>query len=155
MTAALARWARRLGIALLVLVAAVTVAAAAYDAATAGGKPPQALYPGPYTRVDGPPLTHAEIERWQRPFRVAGTAQALKGMLPHGIPGWTDADLRRVHGVPAAVAWGALDTVDAVSAGRRTAKLLHAPFVLLPRAGHLSMLDDPRGVVAAVARIPG
>ena len=100
---------------------------------------------------DGPPLTSAEVARWQRPFRVAGTAQALKDMLPHGIPGWTTTDLARVHGVRVAVVWGALDTVDSVAAGRRTARLLHAPLALLPRAGHLSMLEAPAGVAAAVA----
>jgi pimeloyl-ACP methyl ester carboxylesterase len=104
---------------------------------------------------NGPPITPAEIERWQRPFRVAGTAQAFKEMLPNGIAGWTDADLRRVHGVPVSVVWGALDGVDSVAAGRRTAALLHAPFVLLPGAGHLSMLVAPQGVAAAVERLAG
>ena len=102
---------------------------------------------------NGPPLTHAELARWQRPFRVAGTAQAFKEMLPNGIAGWTTTDLRGVHGVRAVVAWGALDSVDPVAAGRRTARLLRAPFLLLPRAGHLSMLVDPRGVAAAVERV--
>lgn len=102
---------------------------------------------------NGPPLTDAEVERWQRPFRVAGTKDAFVQMLPHGIPGWSEADLRSVHGVPVVVAWGALDTTDSVAAGRRTARLLRAPFVLLPRAAHLSMLVDPRGVAAAVERV--
>jgi pimeloyl-ACP methyl ester carboxylesterase len=104
---------------------------------------------------NGPPLTHSELARWQRPFRVAGTADALKRMLPHGIPGWAPGDLSRVHGVRVVVAWGSLDTVDAVPAGRRTARLLRAPFVLLPGAAHLSMLVDPRGVGAAVGRVSG
>lgn len=102
-----------------------------------------------------PPLTAAEIARWQRPFRVAGTAQAFLQMLPHGIAGWTLADLRRVHGVRRVVAWGALDTVDSVASGRRSAEALRAPFVLLPRAGHLSMLVDPQGVAAAIRRVAG
>ena len=104
---------------------------------------------------NGPPITGAELRRWQLPFRVAGTAQAFKEMLPNGIAGWTDADLRRVHGVRVVVAWGALDDVDSVAAGRRTARLLRAPFVLLPRAGHLSMLVAPRGVAAAIERVAG
>ena len=102
-----------------------------------------------------PPLTSTELARWQRPFRVAGTAAAFKQMLPHGIAGWTLADLRRVHGVPVVVAWGADDTVDSVSAGRRSAAALHAPFVLLPGAGHLSMLVDPRRLAAVVDRVAG
>jgi pimeloyl-ACP methyl ester carboxylesterase len=99
-----------------------------------------------------PPLTGAEIDRWERPFRVAGTASAFKQMLPHGIPGWTLNDLRNVRGVRTVVAWGAEDTVDSVAAGRASARALRAPFVLLPGAGHLSMLVDPRGVAAAVLR---
>jgi pimeloyl-ACP methyl ester carboxylesterase len=101
----------------------------------------------------GPKLSETEVERWERPFRVAGTADAFKEMLPHGIQGWTLADLRRVHGVRVLVAWGAKDTNDSVSAGRTTAAALRAPFVVLPRSGHLSMLVDPRGVARAIERI--
>lgn len=97
----------------------------------------------------GPRLDDRELDRWQRPFRVAGTAAAFKQMLPHGIQGWTLDDLRRVH-VPALVVWGAHDTTDTVSEGRTSAKALGAPFLLLPRTGHLSMLTDPRGVADAV-----
>jgi pimeloyl-ACP methyl ester carboxylesterase len=102
-----------------------------------------------------PPIGRAELDRWERPFRVAGTAAAFKEMVSGGIAGWTLADLRRVHGVRVLVAWGAQDTVDEVSAGRRSARALRAPFVLLPGAGHLSMLVDPRGVAAAVERVAG
>lgn len=102
-----------------------------------------------------PRLTAAEIAGWQRPFRVAGTAAAFKEMLPNGIAGWTLADLARVRGVRTVVAWGAHDTVDSVAAGRRSAATLRAPFVLLPKAGHLSMLVDPQGVAAAVGRAEG
>ena len=45
---------------------------------------------------------------------------------------------------------GAADDIDLVSAGRETARALGAPFILLPRAGHLSMLLDPTGVAAAI-----
>ena len=103
----------------------------------------------------GPKLTQAELDRWQRPFYVAGTAAAFAQMLPHGIQGYALADLRRVKGVPVVVAWGEHDTTDSVQAGRTTAKALHAPFVLLPRAAHLSMLVDPGGVARAVERVAG
>jgi pimeloyl-ACP methyl ester carboxylesterase len=86
---------------------------------------------------------------------VAGTAAAFKQMIPHGIQGWTPADLRRVHGVRTVVAWGAHDTTDAVSEGRASARALRAPFVLLPNAGHLSMLADPSGVARAIRRASG
>jgi pimeloyl-ACP methyl ester carboxylesterase len=102
-----------------------------------------------------PRFTDAEVADWQRPFRVEGTAAAFKQMIPHGIQGWTIADLRRVHGVRTVVAWGAHDTTDAVSEGRATASALRAPFVLLPDAGHLSMLADPAGVARAIRRASG
>ena len=100
-----------------------------------------------------PAFTAQELERWQRPFRVAGTAAAFKQMVPHGIQGYTLADLHHVHEVHAIVVWGAHDTTDEVSAGCITARALRAPFVLLPRAGHLSMLVDPAGVARAVRRV--
>ena len=99
---------------------------------------------------NAPRFTDQALELWQRPFQVAGTAAAFKQMISHGIQGWTLDDLPRVH-VPTLVVWGALDTTDDVSAGRTTAKALGAPFVLLPGAGHLSMLADPVGVATAVA----
>ena len=102
---------------------------------------------------NGPALDAAEIDRWQRPFRVAGTAAAFKQLLPYGIQGYTLSDLRRVHGIRTVVVWGALDTTDSVGAGRASAHALRAPFVLLPRAAHLSMLVDPRGVASAIERV--
>jgi pimeloyl-ACP methyl ester carboxylesterase len=102
-----------------------------------------------------PHFTDAEVDDWQRPFRVAGTAAAFKQSISHGIQGWTTADLRRVRGVRTVVAWGAHDTTDAVSEGRASARALRAPFVLLPNAGHLSMLADPTGVASAIRRAAG
>lgn len=104
---------------------------------------------------NGPKLTQTELDRWERPFRVAGTAQAFAQMLPHGIQGYALDDLRRVKGVPVVVAWGENDTTDSVQAGRTTAKALRAPFILLPRAAHLSMLVDPGGVARAIERVAG
>jgi len=104
----------------------------------------------------GPGAPHfgrSDLDRWQRPFKVAGTGPAFKQMLRYGIQGWTLPDLRRVHGVRTVVAWGARDTTDAVSEGRTSAAALHAPFVLLPSAGHLSMLADPAGVARAIRRV--
>ena len=60
-------------------------------------------------------------------------------MLSYGIQGVSASVLERVR-VPRLVVWGAHDTVDSVSAGRRTAALLQARFVTVPKAGHLSML---------------
>ena len=103
---------------------------------------------------DGPRPDRAELERWKRPFRVEGTASAFRSLLGNGLQGFRLDELRGVH-VPRLVVWGADDHVDEVSAGRGTARALRARFVLVPRAGHLSMLAQPRAVAAAVGRFAG
>jgi pimeloyl-ACP methyl ester carboxylesterase len=98
-----------------------------------------------------PRLTHAEVERWRRPFHVQGTETALWSMTADGIPGFTLAELRRTR-LHALVLWGSEDTTDPLGAGRRSARALRAPLVLLPGAGHLSMLVLPAEFARAVAR---
>jgi pimeloyl-ACP methyl ester carboxylesterase len=98
-----------------------------------------------------PPFTNAFIAAWQRPFQVQGTAAAFASMIGHGVQGVDLATLRRVRG-PRVVVWGAQDHVDSVDAGRRTAAVLHARFVAIPGAGHLSMLAAPRAVARAISR---
>lgn len=96
-----------------------------------------------------PRPSDAELERWQQPFRVDGTEGAFRSMLGNGLQGFRLADLRGVR-VPRLVVWGAEDHVDEVSAGRASARALGTRFVLVPRAGHLSMLANPRAVAAAI-----
>ncbi len=98
-----------------------------------------------------PPLNSEALEEWERPFKVAGTAAAFRSMLRYGIQGFHLADLHRVR-TPRTVVWGADDTVDAVSAGRESAKALRAPFTLIPGAGHLSMVVAPVAVARAIDR---
>lgn len=93
------------------------------------------------------------IAEFQRPFRVSGTASAFTSMLSHGIQGVSAATIASVP-VPAVVAWGSRDTVDSVSAGRHTAALMHARFVEIPNAGHLSMLAQPKAVARVIETIP-
>jgi pimeloyl-ACP methyl ester carboxylesterase len=96
-----------------------------------------------------PPLTHALLSQFEQPFRVQGTDSAFRSLLGYGIQGVSSDELRRFRG-RRLVIWGADDTVDGVAAGRRTAALLHARFVLLPAAGHLSMLGAPIRIVRAI-----
>ena len=96
----------------------------------------------------------AAVDEFERPFRVSGTASAFVSMLGHGIQGVSTATLAHVR-VPARVVWGSEDTVDSVSAGRHTAAIMHAPFVEIPRAGHLSMLARPALVARAIERVTG
>ena len=97
-----------------------------------------------------PPITDAEIRRWTDPFRATHARQALEGMAQHGIAGVTRQDLRQLH-VPALVVWGANDDVDPVASGRQSARDLRARFVLVPHAGHLSMLVAPTAVARAIS----
>jgi pimeloyl-ACP methyl ester carboxylesterase len=98
---------------------------------------------------DAPSFGDATLDSWQRPFRVAGTAGAFKSMLRYGIQGVSPSTLRAVR-VPRIVVWGAHDTVDSVRAGRQAAALLRTRFVLVPGAGHLSMLAEPRAVARTI-----
>jgi pimeloyl-ACP methyl ester carboxylesterase len=96
-----------------------------------------------------PPLTHRLLEEFERPFRVEGTDSAFRALLGNGIQGVSTNDLRHLR-VRRLVVWGSRDTVDSVAAGRRTAALLHARFLLLPGAGHLSMLGAPERLVRTI-----
>jgi pimeloyl-ACP methyl ester carboxylesterase len=96
-----------------------------------------------------PAFDDATVDTWQLPFRIAGTAAAFKSMLRYGIQGVSPATLRTVR-VPRLVVWGAHDNVDSVDAGRHAAALLRTRFVLVPDAGHLSMLAAPRAVAQAI-----
>ncbi|MGZ4410268.1 MAG: alpha/beta fold hydrolase [Gaiellaceae bacterium] len=96
-----------------------------------------------------PSFTREFLEEWERPFKVQGTLDAFRATLQYGIQGFHLAQLRAVR-VPALVLWGAHDTVDSVSAGRRSAQALRAPFHLLASAGHLSMLAAPDAIARTV-----
>jgi pimeloyl-ACP methyl ester carboxylesterase len=101
-----------------------------------------------------PKLDHAALEPWERPFRVEGTASAFRSLLGNGLQGFRLPQLRGVR-VPRVVVWGADDHVDEVGAGRTSARELRARFVLVPSAGHLSMLAQPAAVAAAIERLAG
>jgi pimeloyl-ACP methyl ester carboxylesterase len=101
-----------------------------------------------------PTLSAAEIARWTKPFRAGGARHALQGIVKNGIPGFTRPQLREVH-VPALVVWGASDSVDPVSAGRKTASDMKAPFIEVPHTGHISMLTSARSIVTAIAKVFG
>lgn len=96
-----------------------------------------------------PKLDRAEIARWTAQLRVDGAEKALRTMAARPIAGFSSRELRRVR-TPALVVWGEHDDIDSRKAGERTARDLHASFVLIPRAGHLSQLVEPRAVARAI-----
>ena len=95
-----------------------------------------------------PPLG-PQVSRWTDQFRAQGARTALQSLGEGGIAGFTRSGLRALH-IRARVVWGAKDTVDAVSEGRRSARDLQAPFTVIPGAGHLSMLVAPAAVARAI-----
>jgi pimeloyl-ACP methyl ester carboxylesterase len=98
-----------------------------------------------------PRLTHALLAVFERPFEVAGTSDAFRQIARHGIPGLSLRQLGRLR-VPRAVVWGAEDDVDSLAAGRRTAAALGVRPVVIPDAGHLSMLAEPARTATAIER---
>ncbi|MGD0166346.1 MAG: alpha/beta hydrolase [Gaiellaceae bacterium] len=100
---------------------------------------------------DRPPITNAVVDAFERPFRVDGTESGFHDLLRGGVQGLTLADLRRLT-VPRLVLWGQHDTVDDIKAGRTSAQALGVRLIVIPRAGHLSMLGQPEAVAKAIAR---
>lgn len=96
-----------------------------------------------------PPLDHALIARWIRPFSVSGTESALRSAAGHGIAGLEFSQIQEIR-IPARVVFGADDSAVPVSSGRRVAAALHAPLVLIPGAGHLALLTAPAAVAAGI-----
>ena len=100
---------------------------------------------------DRPPVTSAMVDQFERPFRVEGTEQGFHDLFHGGVQGLTLADLRRLK-VPRIVVWGRHDTVDDLKAGRTSAQALGTKLIVIPLAGHLSMIDQPAAVAKAIAR---
>jgi pimeloyl-ACP methyl ester carboxylesterase len=98
---------------------------------------------------DRPPITGAQVDAWEREFRVQGTENGFRGLFHTGVQGLTLADLRRLR-VPRIVVWGQHDTVDDLKAGRTSAQALGVKLIVIPRAGHLSMLVEPAAVARAI-----
>jgi pimeloyl-ACP methyl ester carboxylesterase len=98
-----------------------------------------------------PSLTDSSASRWTQQLEVTGADHALQTMAGRTLPGFTRAQIQALH-VRAKVVWGSEDSVDALQDGRQTARDLHAPFVLIPNAGHLSLLSAPGAVARAIEK---
>jgi pimeloyl-ACP methyl ester carboxylesterase len=99
-----------------------------------------------------PPLDHAFVGRWTRQLDAKGADHALETIAGRPPQGFSRAGLQRLR-IRATVVWGERDDVDDVATGRQTASDLHARFVLVPGAGHLSMLSHPRAVARAIESV--
>jgi pimeloyl-ACP methyl ester carboxylesterase len=98
---------------------------------------------------DRPPITSAQVDEFERAFRVRGTEKGFHDLFRGGVQGLTLGDLRSLK-VPRIVVWGQYDTVDEIKAGRTSAQALGVKLTVIPRAGHLSMLDEPAAVAQAI-----
>lgn len=98
---------------------------------------------------DRSPITNVQVDAFERPFRVQGTENGFHDLFRGGVQGLTLADLRRLR-VPRIVVWGQHDTVDDIKAGRTSAQALGVKLIVIPRAGHLSMLGEPAAVARAI-----
>ena len=96
-----------------------------------------------------PPIDHALVKRWTKQLQAKGAEHALETMAGRTIPGFPRAALQQLH-IRATVVWGDRDDVDDLKHGRQTAHDLHARFVLIRTAGHLSMLTRPQAVARAI-----
>jgi pimeloyl-ACP methyl ester carboxylesterase len=99
---------------------------------------------------DRAPITNVQVDAFERPFRVQGTENGFHDLFRGGVQGLTLADLRRLR-VPRIVVWGQHDTVDDIKAGRTSAQALGVTLIVIPRAGHLSMLGEPAAVARTIA----
>jgi pimeloyl-ACP methyl ester carboxylesterase len=100
-----------------------------------------------------PRFEHALIHRWTKQLEAKRADHALKTLAGRKIPGFPRAALQRLH-IRATVVWGARDEIDELRAGQQTAHDLHARFVLIRGAGHLSQLTDPEAVARAIDASP-
>jgi pimeloyl-ACP methyl ester carboxylesterase len=110
---------------------------------------------------DRAPITNVQVDAFERPFRVDGTENGFHDLFRGGVQGLSLDDLQRLR-VPRIVVWGQHDTVDDIKAGRTSARALGVRLIVIPHAGHLSMLGRPAAVARTIAefaarveRLPG
>jgi pimeloyl-ACP methyl ester carboxylesterase len=100
-----------------------------------------------------PPLDHSLVRRWTKQLEAVGAEHALETIAGRPLPGFSRATMRTLR-VRATVVWGAEDDVDGLRAGRRTGEDLSARVIVIPDAGHLSLLSAPVAVARAIEARP-
>lgn len=95
----------------------------------------------------------AFIDAWMRPLRKRDAERALPKIAAAGVLHLTPDEVRRIR-VPRGIIWGA---EDATSGGSLAGAREHfrrdgreAPLVIVPQAGHLSMVADPEGFASGI-----
>ncbi|MFL6053687.1 MAG: alpha/beta fold hydrolase [Actinoallomurus sp.] len=93
------------------------------------------------------------VDRWRRPFQVAGAESGIWGMLRYGVPGLPPERLTRLRStsMPKAVVYGAEDPVFAKDSAAQTAHRIGAPApTIISGARHLTLISAPSQVARAV-----
>jgi pimeloyl-ACP methyl ester carboxylesterase len=104
------------------------------------------------TAAERPELLR-EVRGWIARSEAAGVAWAQTAMAAR--PDSSDL-LRSTTGLPAAVIVGELDALSPVLVAEELASMLvGATFTVVPRAGHLSAVEDPACVAAALRELMG
>jgi pimeloyl-ACP methyl ester carboxylesterase len=99
-----------------------------------------------------PRFPEATLAQFERPFRVQGTAAALRRLVAHGLPGVPFVALAKIR-TARAVVWGSDDTVDAMTSGQATATALRVRLQVITGTGHLPMLSQPKAVARRVLEL--
>lgn len=94
-------------------------------------------------------LTPQLTEAWLRPFRQHAAERALPAQLRVGLLALSPQQIRSIT-VPRAIIWGADDPTSGGSLTATRENLGHPPEVIIPNAGHLSMVADPAAFAEAV-----
>lgn len=102
------------------------------------------------THADPARVDLEQAERQYRLFRRAGNRDALRALLPGGGALETESLLERIR-APTLILWGAADPVLPPGNARRFARGIdNAEVVIIPSAGHVSMLEQPEPSLAAL-----
>lgn len=97
-------------------------------------------------------LTPSLEQAWMRPFGQRDAERALPAMAAAGVLSMTPQQISAI-GVPRGIIWGAGDATSGGSRSQAEENLRNPPEVVLPDAGHLTQVADPRGFAAALDAI--
>ncbi len=105
-----------------------------------------------------PRLDAAGVDEWRRPLQIAGAEQGLWAMLDEGVPGVAIPRLEELRDLPfpKLVVFGGADDTFSEDSPSVTARRIGAPRpTVIPGAAHLTPVNSPGQVAAAVDRLGG
>jgi pimeloyl-ACP methyl ester carboxylesterase len=103
-----------------------------------------------------PKLDAAGLDQWRRPLEVPGAEESLWSMVNLGVAGLPPARLAELAtlSMPKAVVFGGADSAYDPSSPQTTATRIGAPApTVIPGAQHLTSVNSPAAVAAAIAAL--